>query len=90
MAALNGPQVELVEFSTAIPPEEVPWLYAACDALLLTEVPHPGLDESRIYTTSVDSTDRRGMNRAVVARANKTARIVWAVLAKGEAYEEAA
>ena len=34
--------------------------------------------------------DRRGMNRAVVARANKTARIVWAVLAKGEAYKEAA
>jgi len=30
------------------------------------------------------------MNRAVVARANKTARIVWAVLAKGEAYKEAA
>ena len=34
--------------------------------------------------------DRRGMNRAVVARANKTARIVWAVLAKGEDYKEAA
>jgi len=34
--------------------------------------------------------DRRGINRAVVARANKTARIVWAVLAKGEAYKEAA
>jgi len=33
---------------------------------------------------------RRGMNRAVVAQANKTARIVWAVLAKGEAYREAA
>ncbi len=33
---------------------------------------------------------RRGINRAVVAQANKTARIAWAVLARGEDYREAA
>lgn len=33
---------------------------------------------------------RRGMNRAIVAQANKTARIAWAVLARGEEYRTAA
>jgi transposase len=32
---------------------------------------------------------RSSMNCAVVAQANKTARIAWAVLAKGEEYREA-
>lgn len=36
MAALADPGVELVEFAPGVPPEDVPWLYAACDALLLT------------------------------------------------------
>lgn len=34
--------------------------------------------------------ERRGKNRAAVALANKNARIVWAVLARGEAYRQAA
>ncbi len=33
---------------------------------------------------------RRGINRAVVAQANKTARIAWVILAKGEEYRKAA
>src|SRR5215831_912593 len=33
---------------------------------------------------------RRGKNRAGVAQANKTARIAWVVLAKGERYRPAA
>jgi transposase len=33
--------------------------------------------------------ERRGVNRAVVALANKTARIAWALLARGEAYQPA-
>ncbi len=32
---------------------------------------------------------RRGVNRAVVALANKTARIAWVLLARGEAYRAA-
>ena len=34
--------------------------------------------------------NRRGMNKAVVAVANKNARIIWALLAKNERYREAA
>jgi transposase len=30
--------------------------------------------------------DRRGSNRAVVALANKTARIAWVLMARGESY----
>jgi transposase len=33
--------------------------------------------------------ERRGMNVAVVALANKTARVIWALLAKGEDYQPA-
>ena len=33
--------------------------------------------------------ERRGVNRAVVALANKTARIAWALLARGETYRAA-
>jgi hypothetical protein len=33
--------------------------------------------------------DRRGPNRAVVALANKTARIAWVLLARGEDYRAA-
>ena len=33
---------------------------------------------------------RRGMNCASVAQANKTARVVWALLAKGDRYRHAA
>jgi glycosyltransferase involved in cell wall biosynthesis len=36
MVALGAPDVELVEFAPGVSPEDVPWLYAACDALLLT------------------------------------------------------
>jgi len=35
-------------------------------------------------------TARRGLNRAIVAQANKTARIAWAVLARAEEYKAAA
>ena len=34
--------------------------------------------------------ERRGFNRATVAVANKTARIIWAVLRTGELYRAAA
>jgi len=34
--------------------------------------------------------ERRGFNRAIVALANKTARIAWAVLARNEDYLAAA
>ncbi len=34
--------------------------------------------------------ERRGANRAVVAVANKNARIVWSLLARGEDYRPAA
>ena len=34
--------------------------------------------------------NRRGMNKAIVAVANKNARIIWALLAKNERYREAA
>ncbi|GEO19380.1 hypothetical protein MAE02_70760 [Microvirga aerophila] len=34
--------------------------------------------------------ERRGFNRATVAVANKTARIIWAVLRTGEPYRVAA
>lgn len=34
--------------------------------------------------------ERRGMNRAAVALANKNARIVWVLLARGEVYRPAA
>jgi transposase len=33
--------------------------------------------------------ERRGFNRAVVAQANKTARMAWVILARGEAYRPA-
>ena len=33
--------------------------------------------------------ERRGINRAIVALANKTARIAWALLARGEEYATA-
>ena len=33
--------------------------------------------------------ERRGMNRAIVAVANKNARIIWALLAKNEEYRPA-
>lgn len=33
--------------------------------------------------------ERRGVNRAVVALANKTARIAWVLMARGEAYRAA-
>ncbi len=33
---------------------------------------------------------RRGMNCASVAQANKTARVAWALLAKGDRYRHAA
>jgi transposase len=33
--------------------------------------------------------ERRGVNRAVVALANKTARIAWVLLARGETYRPA-
>lgn len=34
--------------------------------------------------------ERRGRNRAVVALANKNARILWALMAKNETYKKAA
>lgn len=34
--------------------------------------------------------DRRGANRAAVALANKNARILWALIARGEEYRKAA
>ena len=37
-----------------------------------------------------DLRERRGFNRATVAVANKTARIIWAVLRTGEPYRAAA
>jgi transposase len=37
-----------------------------------------------------DLRERRGFNRATVAVANKTARIIWAVLRTGETYRAAA
>lgn len=36
METLRNPLAQLVEFAPTIPPEDVPWLYSACDALLLT------------------------------------------------------
>jgi transposase len=33
--------------------------------------------------------ERRGSNRAVVALANKTARIAWVLMARGETYRAA-
>ena len=33
--------------------------------------------------------ERRGVNRAIVALANKMARIAWAILARGEVYRAA-
>ena len=33
--------------------------------------------------------ERRGPNRAVVALANKTARVAWVLMARGEAYRAA-
>ncbi len=33
--------------------------------------------------------DRRGVNRAAVALANKTARIAWVLMARGETYRTA-
>ena len=52
-------------------------------------LPHLGARDDRRSRWLRGVLDRRGPNRAVVALANKTARIAWVLLARGEAYRAA-
>jgi transposase len=52
-------------------------------------LPHLGSKDDRRSRWLRGVLDRRGSNRAVVALANKTARIAWVLMARGEVYRAA-
>src|SRR5262245_55891974 len=52
-------------------------------------LPHLGSKADRRSRWLRGALDRRGSNRAVVALANKTARIAWVLMARGKVYRAA-